>query len=463
MAIEYDLVIIGGTPEGYYAAERALQLGARVALIRQGIDGRRSQLYTQGILQTQRTHPDPPPPETPLSPWQWLTQRAAWIADTLTSDDWPRLMAQGGDVIDETGYITGDRPLTIETASRQLTTRGIVLATGHCSQAAAIPGLETIIYDTLESILQRETLPASVVVLGNSPPGLALCQLLNRWGVATTLVTTHARLLGHEDPEVSRWLTAQLYAEGVDLKLGRSVKAVAAAGGPVTLILADETVIADALIVLPPPRPNLRGLGLDDWLAPDHPLPVNAFLQTGHPRIFACGSVLGGYEMPAIARHEAQVAVQNALFWNRQRIDYRILPYDWPISPGMARVGLSETQARQRYGDKALLITQHSWYDHPQAQWQESTTGFCKVIAHRQGPILGVHSVGIEASECIQAAAWLMQQTIPWWQLSQLSQQPDTWLAALPKVAEQWDRDRWQLGQWRRNWAENWHNWRRSR
>jgi hypothetical protein len=102
-------------------------------------------------------------------------------------------------------------------------------------------------------------------------------------------------------------------------------------------------------------------------------------------------------------------------------------------------------------------------YDHPQAQWRESTTGFCKLIAHRNGKILGLHGVGPEAAECAQAAAWLMELNTPWWQLAQHPTLPQSFLALLQTTSQQWERDRWQPGQWRRNWAENWFNWRRSR
>ncbi|MEM9505042.1 MAG: hypothetical protein AAGA01_13920, partial [Cyanobacteria bacterium P01_E01_bin.43] len=92
MAVDYDLVILGGTPEGLDAAAQAARLGARVALIRQGLDGRRSPLQMQGLLQTNPNDHLSPPADSPLSPWQWAVQRATLIAETLTQDDWQQLM-----------------------------------------------------------------------------------------------------------------------------------------------------------------------------------------------------------------------------------------------------------------------------------------------------------------------------------------------------------------------------------
>lgn len=462
MAISYDLVIMGGTPEGFYAAEQATQQGARVALIRQGGEGRRSYLYTRGMFQSLRDGLTVPA-ETGLSPWQWMTQRATWIAETLTSEDWQRLMVKGCDVIDEKGRVTGDRPLTIETPLRKLTARALLLATGSGFQQPPLVGLEAVPHDTPEAFLKRTVLPDSVVILGNSPSGLALSQLLARWGVATALVSPNASLLGPEDPAVANWLMAQLQADGVDLRLGAAVSEFAIAGAKTMVKLADATLTTDMLVMATHPVPQLRDMGLERWLPTDRPLAVNAFLQTTHPRIFACGAVLGGYEMPAIAHQEAQIAVSNALFWNRQRIDYRALTYELPTQPPMARVGLTEPQARQRYGAAELLVAQQPWYHHPKAQWWEATTGFCKLIAHQDGQILGVHGVGPEASEWVQTAAWMMAQKVAWWQLAQQPALPDSFLAVLQQAAQQWERDRWRPGQWRRNWSENWFNWRRSR
>ena len=463
MAIEYDLVILGGTPEGVYAAERAVWLGARVALILHGLDGRRSHLQTHGVLHMMQHSPRQVPTETTLSPWQWMTQRAALIADTLIDEDWQRLAVQGCDVIDETGQITGDRPLKIETSSRRLTTRAVLIATGSQPQMPSLVGLETVPYETPESMLQGSSLPQSVVILGGVPLGLALSQLLRRWGVAVTLLTANDQLLGQEDADVSQWMTSQLRAEGVNLKVNGVVVGVSVLeGGGVAVKLSEESLTADTLVVAANAAPNLMGLGLEPWLNHHSYLGVNPFLQTKHPRIFACGTVLGGYQMPTIAQHEARIAITNALFWNRRHIDYRALPYDLPTQPTVARVGLTESQARQRYGDDELLIVCRSLYDNPKAQWYEATVGFCKVIAHRRGAILGVHGVGPEANEWVQAMAWLMGHSIPWWQLAQQPTLPDSLMALLQQTVQGWDRDRWRRGQWRRNWAENWYNWRRS-
>ena len=463
MAVDYDLVILGGTQEGYEAAQQAIQRGARVALVLNGLDGRRSPLQTLGALwATRAPHLVCPSPESPKTNWQWAIQRATLIADVLANEDPEQLMVQGVDVIAETGQLISDRPLQVETSSRRLTTRAVVLATGSTPRLPAIPGLNSVPHETPEAFLQRESLPQSVAILGNTPIALMLCQLLCRWDIPVTLLTPNAPLLSQEDPDVSRWITAQLQAESAQLRLGADVNEIVATDSAITLHLPNETVTAETLILATASTPNLAGITLNKLLERDRPLPVNSYLQTRHPRVYACGSVLGGEGMVVIARQEARIAVENALFWNRRRIDYCTLPYGLLTQPEMARVGLTEPQARQRYREDELLIHRQPLYDNPKAQWLDSTIGFCKLIAHRNGQLLGVHGVGPEATEWVQTLALLMVQKVPWSAICRYPTLPHSLSEILRQTTQQWEQDRWQPGKWRRDWAENWFNWRRS-
>jgi pyruvate/2-oxoglutarate dehydrogenase complex dihydrolipoamide dehydrogenase (E3) component len=468
MAVEYDLVIVGGTPEGIAAAAAASRYGARVALVLQDLEGERSRLIQQGLWPLTATHPLAiPPPESTVTPWQWVRQRATLIADTLTRDTLAQLMVQGVDVIAETGKIVSDRPLTVATATRQLTTRKLLIATGSHAIAPPVPGLETVPYDTPTTFWQREQLPSTVVILGGSPIALGLAQWSARWCIQTTLITANKHLGAAEDPDVGAWLAAQLRADGVDLQLGAQGVSVSQLTDPspesaIAIQLKTATITAAALVVAPRPVPHLDHLGLEHCLPRDRSLTVNAYLQTEHPRIYACGAAIGGYELPAIAREEAECAVHNALLWPRRRVHYQAIPYTLPIQPSVARVGFTEPQAVQRFGASAVLVARQSLYNNPTAQWRESTSGFCKLIAHRDGRLLGCHGVGPEASAWVQTVALLMAAKTPWWHVANASTLPESLMEIVRQAAQQWESDRWQPGQWRRDWAENWCNWRRN-
>ncbi|MGF1460353.1 MAG: FAD-dependent oxidoreductase [Leptolyngbyaceae cyanobacterium] len=464
MAVDYDLVILGGTPEGVVAAATAARYGGRVALVLQGLDGRRSPLQMQGLLrQTPSALPTDSKTLRPQWQWQRAQQQAELIAACLTEADQSQLALQGVDIVDDSGEIVRDRPLTVATSARQLTTRAILIATGNRASLPALNGLTTLPYETPQSLLQRDELPTSVAIVGSSPAGLALAQGLRRWQIPVTLITPQSSLLVDEDPDLADWLLAVLRAQGADIQLDSRVTAVNSAETGIILHVADKRLTASTLVIAAPPVPNTEHLGLTVCMPAERGIPVNAYLQTKHPQIYACGSVIGGYELPAIARQEANWAVQNALFWKRQRVDYTCLPYDLPTHPPMARVGLSEPQALRRYQPDQLLISRQPLHHNSQAQWQACITGFCKLIAHQDGRILGAHGAGPAANEWVQTVALLMANKIPWWQLAHFSTLPDSLTDILRQTAQTWERDRWQVGRWRRDWAENWCNWRRSR
>jgi pyruvate/2-oxoglutarate dehydrogenase complex dihydrolipoamide dehydrogenase (E3) component len=110
-----------------------------------------------------------------------------------------------------------------------------------------------------------------------------------------------------------------------------------------------------------------------------------------------------------------------------------------------------------------VLVAHQTLYDNPKAQWLGNTSGFCKLIAHRNGRLLGVHGIGPDANEWVQTLSLLMAQKTPWWAIADAPTLPYSLTDLLRQATQQWQRDRWQPGRWRRDWAENWCNWRRSR
>ncbi|MGD1860033.1 MAG: FAD-dependent oxidoreductase [Leptolyngbyaceae cyanobacterium] len=462
MAVDYDLVILGGTAESYAAATQAVRYGARVALVLQNIDAARSALICQGLFESSpHRFSNGLPADSRLTLWQWAKQRAILIADTLTKDDAQRLLVQGCDVIAEAGQIVSYRPLTLATAARRLSTRAILVATGNRFDAPSGLGLESASYQTPKTFWQWEELPSSVIILGSSSGGLTLAQWLRQWQIPVTVVTTDAEILTAADPDMSRWMAAHLRAQGVNLCGSAKIENVSVETDNITVKLTDQVVTATALVVAERPVPHTESLGLDIGWA-DRPS-VNAYLQTEHPQIYVCGAAMGGDDFPAIARQEAQWAVQNALFWPRRRVNYAAVPYALPTQPPMARVGWTEPQALERFGRDRILVANQSLYDNPSAQWRESTVGFCKLIAHRDGRLLGCHGVGPAAPEWVQTMALLMAESVPWWRLANFPAAPSSLTELLRQAAQQWESDRWQPGRWRRDWADNWCNWRRSR
>lgn len=468
MAVDYDLVIIGGTGAAAIAAQQAAQYGARVAWVLQGEGGDPRTEALRGFLWSSRPPvprqgTSPGPQATPLERWatarQWALQGAA-----LPTDRDPKVLAAAGvDVIPAQGRLLGDAPLRVAAGDRDLTTRRLLLALGGVPGRPAIPGLDTVPVLTPLDILAQDHCPPQVVLLGAGPEGAALASALLTWGAAVTLISPHGSLLPGEDPAVSQWFTTYLQVAGATLYLGTAPTKIRPQGTGVQVDLPQGQVRAAALVLATPPQVDWSQVGLESVGLTPTPqgLQVNGYLQTSHPQIYGCGDGLGGYPLPALAAQEARLAVTNAVFWRRHPLDYRQIPYGLGTWPEVGRLGLTEPQAHRRY--RQIQVYQGPWDQALGSHWRGETLGFLKVVADRRGQVLGVHGVGAEATLLVEALGLGAPSPITLQDLGQLSTDITSPLGLLSDIVTPWQQHRWRLGGWRRDWAENWCHWQRSR
>ena len=138
---------------------------------------------------------------------------------------------------------------------------------------------------------------------------------------------------------------------------------------------------------------------------------TNSQLQTTNPQIFACGSLLGGYNISELAEYEARVAVNNALFPQKINLDYSLIPYRFSIYLNFARIGLTEIQARQQSENNIKIIKTY-FKSQNQTQILNTKTGICKLIVNPKQEILGVHILGSQSAELITLFTIAIQQKI---------------------------------------------------
>jgi pyruvate/2-oxoglutarate dehydrogenase complex dihydrolipoamide dehydrogenase (E3) component len=174
--------------------------------------------------------------------------------------------------------------------------------------------------------------------------------------------------------------------------------------------VGNQAVEVDEIIWAVPRCPDLEPLNLARvGVAGRQRLKLNLKLQTDNSRIYGCGIVAGGYSLSHLAVYEAEIAVQNALSFRKQRVDYSSIPWVLFTQPQLARVGMTVAQARQRYGER-IRILQQNYQENAQAQLSDDITGFCKLIIHPSGRLLGAHLVGKNAGELIGQMALAVQQ-----------------------------------------------------
>jgi pyruvate/2-oxoglutarate dehydrogenase complex dihydrolipoamide dehydrogenase (E3) component/uncharacterized membrane protein YdjX (TVP38/TMEM64 family) len=359
-------------------------------------------------------------------------------------------------------------PYEVQVNDRTLTTRGIVVAAGAEPLVPPIPGLENIAYLTSDTLWDIRHLPKRLVVLGGGPIGCELSQCFARFGSEVTQIEMLPRLLGREDPDVSRLVEARLAAEGVDIRTGHVATGFDGEGDSkrMTCRYQEEevTIEFDDLLVALGRRANTDDYGLKELgigTTATGTIEVNEYLQTCIPTIYACGDVAGPYQFTHTASHQAWYAAVNALFGGirRFRVDYSVIPWTTFTDPEVARVGLNETDARAQEIDYEVTSFDLGELDRSIAD--EATEGFVKVLtAPGKDRILGATIVGEHAGEMISEFVFAMRHN------KGLNKILGT-IHSYPTLAE---ANKYAAGAWKRahapqnllRWLQRFHTWRRG-
>ena len=290
-----------------------------------------------------------------------------------------------------------------------LTTRSIVIATGARPFVPPIPGIEQTGYYTSDTIWELRELPRRLVVLGGGPIGSELAQAFQRLGAQVTQVEMLPRLLIREDPEIAAMVESRFRAEGVDVRTGHKAKEFRVEDGRKVLICEhqgkDLAIEFDALLVAVGRVANTAGYGLEELgipVAKARTVETNEFLQTMYPNIYAAGDVAGPYQFTHTGSHQAWYATVNALLggaW-RMRADYSVIPWATFTDPEVARVGLNETEAKER--NIPHEVTVYNIDDLDRAIADEEAHGVVKVLTvPGKDRILGVTIAGEHAGDLI--------------------------------------------------------------
>jgi pyruvate/2-oxoglutarate dehydrogenase complex dihydrolipoamide dehydrogenase (E3) component/uncharacterized membrane protein YdjX (TVP38/TMEM64 family) len=293
---------------------------------------------------------------------------------------------------------------------RVLTTRSIIIAAGGRPLVPPIPGIEETGYLTSDTLWALRELPPRLVVLGGGPIGCELAQAFQRLGSQVTQVEMLPRLLVREDPEVAALVEKRLRAEGVDLRLGHKAKEFRVDEERRKVLICehegrDLAIGFDALLVAVGRVANTAGYGLEDLGIPltrARTIETNEYLQTVYPNIYACGDVAGPYQFTHTASHQAWYAAVNALFgglW-KKRVDYSVIPWATFTDPEVARVGLNETEAKER--NIPYEVTVYGLDDLDRAIADEEAHGMVKVLTvPGKDRILGATIAGEHAGDLI--------------------------------------------------------------
>ncbi|MCK6431048.1 MAG: FAD-dependent oxidoreductase, partial [Burkholderiaceae bacterium] len=341
-----------------------------------------------------------------------VMERVARVVRTVEPhDSVERYTSLGVECVEGSAKITS--PWTVEVATpngkKTLATKNIVIAAGARPFVPPIPGIEEVGYLTSDTVWNLRELPKRLVVLGGGPIGSELTQAFARLGSQVTQVEMLPRLLIREDPEVSEIVQRRFEAEGIRVLVGHKAKRFAVEGGEKILIAEyeghDVRIPFDALLVAVGRIANTEGYGLEELgigTTKARTVETDEYLQTIYPNIYACGDVAGPFQFTHTASHQAWYAAVNALFgsFRRFKADYRVIPWSTFTDPEVARVGLSESEAKAQ--NIPHTVTVYGIDDLDRAIADGEAHGFVKVLT-KPGTdrILGATIVGEHAGDLL--------------------------------------------------------------
>jgi pyruvate/2-oxoglutarate dehydrogenase complex dihydrolipoamide dehydrogenase (E3) component/uncharacterized membrane protein YdjX (TVP38/TMEM64 family) len=393
------------------------------------------------------------------------------IADIEPHDSVERYTGLGVDVLQGHARITSPWTVDITLADggkQTLTTKNIVIAAGASPFVPPIPGLKETGFLTSDTVWGLTELPKRLVVLGGGPIGSELAQSFARLGSAVTQVEMAPRIMVREDPEVSELVTASLRADGVRVLTGHQAVRVEVVGGEKRLVAqhgqAEVVIPFDELLCAVGRSPRVTGYGLEELgipLTPRKTIETNAYLQTLYPNIYAVGDVAGPFQFTHTAAHQAWYAAVNALFgrFRRFRADYRVIPWATFTDPEVARVGLSESEAKEQ--GVPYEVTRYGIDDLDRAIADGTAHGFVKVLTvPGKDRILGVTIVGEHAGDLLAEYVLAMKHGLG---LNKILGTIHTY----PTLAE---ANKYAAGEWKRahapqkllQWVSRYHAWERA-
>jgi pyruvate/2-oxoglutarate dehydrogenase complex dihydrolipoamide dehydrogenase (E3) component/uncharacterized membrane protein YdjX (TVP38/TMEM64 family) len=327
-------------------------------------------------------------------------------------DSAERYASLGVDVVEGEAKITSPWSVEIrraDGAKQTLTTRSIIVAAGAAPFVPPIPGIEDVGYVTSDTVWELRELPRRLIVLGGGPIGSELAQAFARLGASVTQVEMLPRIMIKEDPEISEMVARRFRAEGIDVRVNTKAKGFKVVNGEKIMVAdhdgKDVEIPFDVLLCAVGRVARTKGYGLEELGIPvtkQRTVEVNEHLQTIYPNIYACGDVAGPYQFTHTAAHMAWYCAVNALFgrFRKYKVDYSVIPWATFTEPEVARVGLSETEAKER--GIAYEVTTYGIDDLDRAIADGEAEGLVKVLTvPGKDRILGVTIVGDHAGDVI--------------------------------------------------------------
>lgn len=416
--MKYQVIIIGGGPAGYTAAEVAGKAGLSVLLIEKknlgGVCLNEGCIPTKTLLYSAKT----------VDNARHASKYAVNVSDV--SFDLGKIIARKSKVVrklvlgvkskltsNKVDLVTGEAqivgPGRVRCGEEMYEGENLILCTGSETFIPPIPGIETVDYWTHREALDNKELPASLAIVGGGVIGMEFASFFHSLGVEVTVIEMMDEILGGMDKELSALLRADYAKRGIKFLLSTKV---------VGLVQSDEgtvvsyenaegsgSIVAQRLLMSVGRRPVTKGFGLENLdleKTERGAIRVNSRMQTSLPGVYVCGDLTGFSLLAHTAVREAEVAVHTIL-GKEDEMSYRAIPGVVYTNPEIAGVGETEESATAK-GLTYRVVKLPMAFSGRFVAENEGVNGVCKLLIGENEQIIGAHVLGNPASEIIVLA-----------------------------------------------------------
>lgn len=423
----YDLIIIGGGPAGYLGAERAGRRGLKTLLIEkravggvclnEGCIPSKTLLHSAKIYDYARfSEKYGVSAENVTFDHKKVIKRKNKVVKTLVSGIKSQLKASKVDLLEGSGTIEGrdDEGYLVRVGDHIHTGRRLLIATGSIPAIPPIPGVDEGLKGgyvlTSREILDLESIPESLVIVGGGIIGLEMASYFNSAGSKVTVIEMLDHIAGDTDREISNILMKNYEKKGIIFKLNAKVteirpgKVIYEHGGKINELEADKVLMSVGR------RPNIEGLGLEKIGVEIEKgrIKVDETGLTNIPNVYAAGDVNGYFMLAHTAYREAEVCVNN-MTGKKDIMRYNAIPSVIYTNPEVACVGETEETAKDKGIDYEVANLSMRYSGRYVAE-NERGDGICKILIDKEyRKIIGVHMIGNPASEIIYGAALMIE------------------------------------------------------
>lgn len=416
--MKYQVIIIGGGPAGYTAAEAAGKAGLSVLLIEKknlgGVCLNEGCIPTKTLLYSAKT----------VDNARHASKYAVNVSDV--SFDLGKIIARKSKVVrklvlgvkskltsNKVDLVTGEAqivgPGRVRCGEEMYEGENLILCTGSETFIPPIPGIETVDYWTHREALDNKELPASLAIVGGGVIGMEFASFFHSLGVEVTVIEMMDEILGGMDKELSALLRADYAKRGIKFLLSTKVVGLAQSneGTVVSYENAEGSgsIVAQRLLMSVGRRPVTKGFGLENLdleKTERGAIRVNSRMQTSLPGVYVCGDLTGFSLLAHTAVREAEVAVHTIL-GKEDEMSYRAIPGVVYTNPEIAGVGETEESATAK-GLTYRVVKLPMAFSGRFVAENEGVNGVCKLLIGKNEQIIGAHVLGNPASEIIVLA-----------------------------------------------------------